>query len=355
MHRSFIYHAKFNVMHSSKCISCSFAFPEVVLSSTSYPVVKVQPRWHLQKNRFLSIQVQFISSYPMFFWICLLFVLMFFHNPFSYLFDVLMDIFAACSNVFPEPFFRLSDVLPDMFVVCYEVFQNPFLHLSDVLPDMLCFVLMFFQNLYVLIWCFFQICPSLWCFPVILFSPIWCSSEYVCRFDVLPELVHVHSMIFLMFRMYLQNHFDSHPMLFWMPSIHLWVWLTTWFNAFLDACEFVSLSSNTFLDIFHIFRNLVNNSLQCFSGYLQVCFPPIQYFLGCLLKNLWFGFPFIQCFSGWLWRISGVYLPFSFNAFLNVFASCQNRFPFHSMIFWMSLMFPQSLDSFSIQCFSGHV
>src|ERR1051325_3331111 len=51
MHRSFIYHASQNsyIMHSKSVLS-SFAFPEVLLQSTSYLAVKIQLTWYLPKG-----------------------------------------------------------------------------------------------------------------------------------------------------------------------------------------------------------------------------------------------------------------------------------------------------------------
>jgi len=132
--------------------------------------------------------------------------------------------YICCSDVFPEPL--------HVYLMLFRIWLNP----SDAFPDV----------------------PSFWCFSRILYVRIWCFSGYVHRSDVLPELVPVHSMLFWMFRMYLQGYFNAHSMLFWMSLIYFWVWLATRSNAFLDAFEFVSLSSNAFLDVFSKISDLVS-------------------------------------------------------------------------------------------------
>lgn len=102
-----------------------------------------------------------------------------------------------------------------------------------------------------------------------LYVLIRCSSIYVCYSNVFLELVPIHSVFFYMFWMYLHNHFDLHPMIFWMSSIYLWVRLTTWSNSFLDAFEFVSLLPNVVLDV-HEFVSLSPNAfLDVFDIFLS--------------------------------------------------------------------------------------
>ena len=161
--------------------------------------------------------------------------------------------YICCSDVFPEPL--------RVYLMLFRIWLNP----SDAFPDVL----------------------SFWCFSRILYVRIWCFSGYVHRSDVLPELVPVHSMLFWMFRIYLQIYFNAHPMFFWMSLMYLWVWLATRSNAFLDAFEFVAISFNALLNVY-------DDDLCCFLEFIQ-----------CSSECLWYIF----------WLIS-----LSSNAFLDVFS-----------------------------------
>ena len=134
MHRSFIYYAQFNIMHSSKCVSCSFAFPEIychqhsTLWSTSIFVGTYQ-------SIYLSVQVHLV-----------------FARCFSDMFVILMY------------FHNSLDVFPDMSYL-FWCFSRTLLHLSDVLMNM-SITLMFSRYLICAYLMFFQICLLFWCFSI---------------------------------------------------------------------------------------------------------------------------------------------------------------------------------------------
>lgn len=130
-----------------------------------------------------------------------------------------------------------------------------------------------------------------------------------------------------------------HPTLFYMSSIYHQVLLTSLSCAFLDAFEFVFLSSNAFLDVFDIFLEFRHPfEFNVFSEYLwhlvRMGFLSNKHFSECFLSFLrvWTHFPsnsfldisnafsrvyYIQCFSE-VFDVSSVWVPFSFNVFLDV-------------------------------------
>ena len=186
---------------------------------------------------FLSVQFQFISSYPIFFRMCLI-VLKFFQNS-SDAFSDIVSLFLCLPITFVLMFFQICWCFFRYVYLRSDVYPEPFWILSSAIWCFSRYTLRSddFPELFKLIWCFsrtfwtlctdmaylmlFRICPFSWCL----------SKPFSHLSDALPdmsatltfflELVPVHSMFFWMFRMYFQSYFIAHSMLFWMSSINL--------------------------------------------------------------------------------------------------------------------------------------
>lgn len=143
-------------------------------------------------------------------------------------------------------------------------------------------VLIFFQNLFCIYSIFFWICLSFWCFfwnSSIFLDMLVCSDvfpklvpvhlTFFYVSDIFPKLVLIHSMLFLDVYDVSSEPVHVHSTLFLMSSIYLCLLDNSSINAFLDSFKFVSLSSNTCLDVFNIFISLDNTSfIHCFSRHL---------------------------------------------------------------------------------------
>lgn len=201
-----------------------------------------------------------------------------------------------------------SDVLPDLIssILCFFRYVGPSNVLIEpfLLYQMFFWIcLMFFQNLFLYIQRFFGCFKCISRISSCTFNDFFGCFTYISRIssctfnefldvpDVLQNLFPYIQGFSGCFR-WISVSFPSRPMLFWMSSIYLWVWITAISNAFMDVLEFVFLLNH--------------------------------FFYGCQCKIF-----------------ESVFL--SSNSFLDVNSKSPNQFSFYSMFFLMSMAYFQGL------------